>query len=251
MTAVNFGVGTIVGVRTDIANAPPAFMGIMQEIEIDFDQSLKELMGSYKMAVDVAPANLKVTGKAKFAQIEASTMNNLLFGQTETNASGFDMAVAEAGTVPAPSGPYTVTVSHSATFAQDLGVFYASTGVQLVPVASGPTVGQYSVSAGVYTFAAADASIAMKFYYSYTVTSQKQIALANQQMGVGPVFSLYINENYTNNLGVTNKINLKLNACRSSKLTLPFKNTDYTIQEFDFQAFADQSNNWGVLSTTE
>jgi hypothetical protein len=253
MTAINFGVGTIIGRRTDTTNPTPAFMGIMQDIQIDFDQTLKELMGQYKMAVDVAPANMKVTGKAKFAKIQANLMNDLMFGQTLTTAAGQTMAAGEAASIPATPGPYTVTVTHAATFKEDLGVFYASNGKQLTRVASAPATGQYSVveTTGVYTFAAADQGLAVTFYYTYTVTTLQQISMANQLLGVGPTFEVNIQESYTNNAGVTNQIFLKLNACRSSKLSLPFKNIDYTVQEFDFQAFADQSNNWGLLAMTE
>lgn len=253
MTQINFGVGTVIGRRTDTSNPTPAFMGILQDIDLSFDQTLKELMGQYKMAVDVAPAQLKVTGKAKFARIQANTMNDLLFGQTLTTASGAQMAVAEAQSVPA-SVSYVVTVTNAATFSKDLGVFYAATGTQLVRVAaSAEATGKYSVneSTGVYTFAAGDASAALTFYYSYTVTTLKKIAMANSLMGVGPSFELNIQESYTNNAGQTNVIYVKLNACRSSKLSWPFKNMDYTISEFDFTAFADQSNNWGSISTTE
>lgn len=251
MTAINFGVGTIIGRRTDISNPTPAFLGIMQDIEIDFDQTLKELMGQYKMPVDVAPAQLKVTGKAKFAKIQANTVNDLILGQTLTSAAGQAMAIAEAGTIPGT--PYQITVANAATFKEDLGVFYASNGVQLTRVAATPATGQYSVdeATGVYTFAAADTTLTVTLYYTYTVATLKQISMANQLMGVGPVFEINIQESYTNNAGVTNTMFLKLNACRSSKLTWPFKNMDYTIQEFDFTAFADQSNNWGTIATSE
>jgi len=251
MTQVNFGSGTVIGRRTDISNPTPAFFGILQDIELSFDQTLKELMGQYKMAVDIAPANLKVSGKAKFARIQANTMNDLLFGQTLTTGTGTTMAIAEAISVPAT--PYTVTVAQAATFSEDLGVFYALTGVQLKRVATGPTVGQYSVveTTGVYTFAAADTLVALNVYYTYGVTTKNKISMTNQIMGVGPSFELNIQENYTNNAGVACTMFIKLNACRSSKLSLPFKNTDYTIPEFDFQAFADQSNNWGSIVTSE
>jgi hypothetical protein len=254
MTAINFGVGTAIGRRTDISNSTPAFMGILQEIDISFDQTLKELMGQYKMPVDVAQAQLKVTGKAKFAKISANTMNDLFLGETVVSSSGEKMAIAETHSVPSSPGAYTVTVTNAATFENDLGVFYSATGIQLTRVGSGSeALGKYSVNTGtgVYTFDAADADAALLFYYDYTVTTLKQISLANQLMGTGPAFELNLQESYTNNAGTTNYIYLKLNACRSSKLTWPFKNMDYTIQEFDFTAFADQSNNWGAISTSE
>lgn len=249
MTMINFGVGTIIGRRTDISNPTPAFMGIMQDIEIDFDQTLKELMGQYKMAVDVAPANLKVTGKAKFAKIQANATNDLILGQTLTTASGDVMAVAE----PQTTASTTFTVNNAATFQADLGVFYSATGMQLTRVASAPAVGEYAVNetTGVYTIATGDENTALLVYYEYGVSNLKQISLTNQLMGHGPTFSLNVQESYTNNAGTTSTLFLKLNACRSSKLTWPFKNADYTVQELDFTAFADQSNNWGSIAFSE
>ncbi len=247
---LNFGVGTAIAKRTDIANTKPALLGVLQDCEIDFSVTLKELMGQFKMAVDVAPATLKITGKAKFARIQADTINQLMLGMTETPAAGTDMTIAEAHT-NASSTSYTVT--NGSTFVEDLGVFYANTGVQLQPVASGPTAGQYVPGAGgvgTYTFASADNTASLLFYYSYTVTNLINLAGVNQLTGTGPVFSLNLSESYAVQ-GVNKKIFLKLNACRASKLNLPFKNADYTIQDFEFTAFADVSNNWGTLALAE
>ncbi len=44
---------------------------------------------------------------------------------------------------------------------------------------------------------------------------------------------------------------IKLNACVSSKLSLPFTNAKFTIAEFDFRAIADASNNVGTIGITE
>lgn len=247
----NFGVGTLIGRRTDISNPTPAFMGVLQDVELNFDQTLKELMGQYKVAVDIAPANLKITGKAKQARIQANLMNDIFFGQTLSSGAGQQIATAEQGT---PSGtPKIVTVTNSATFSEDLGVFYASNGNQLERVApAAETTGKYSVneSTGVYTFAVADA-VLLNFYYRFNVTTQKQISLSNQLMGQGTSFELNLQQSYTNNAGVAGRMFIKFNACRSSKFTLPFKNTEYTIPEFDFQAFADTSNSIGTIVTTE
>jgi hypothetical protein len=81
-------------------------------------------------------------------------------------SAGFGAAVREAHTVPA-SGPYTVTATQAATFSCDQTVSYVSNGTVLTPVASSPTVGQYSLAptTGIYTFAAADAGVALNVAY--------------------------------------------------------------------------------------
>jgi hypothetical protein len=246
---LNFGVGTLIGKRTDTTYAKPSFLGVVQDCQMDFDVTLKELLGQYKMPVDIAPAQLKIAVKAKFARIQADTINQLMLGLTETAAAGTDMAVAEAHT----NTGTTYTVTNGATFVEDLGVYYASTGIQLQPAASASGTGIYipgAAGVGQYTFAAGDNAASLLFYYSYTVTSLINLAGVNQLMGSGPVFAFNASENYTVQ-GVTKKIFVKLNACRASKFSWPFKNGDYTIQDFEFQAFADTSNAWGTIALTE
>ncbi len=72
----------------------------------------------------------------------------------------------EAAVVPATS-PYTIAArAPYGAFGSDGGVAYAG-GVALTPVAQTPGAGQYVVSAGLYTFAAADAGAAVNLTYGY------------------------------------------------------------------------------------
>lgn len=243
---INFGVGTLVTTRTDISNATPTKFGVIQDVEVDFAFTNKDLIGQSQFPVDVARAAGKITGKAKTAQFNARALNDTFFGQSLNIASGVLLANNEAHSVPAPSGPYTVTVTHSSAFVADQGVSYASTGLPLVLVASGPAQGQYSVSSGVYTFASADASTAMLFNYTYTVTTDNEISIANQLMGTSPVFSVLLANTYKGNV-----FNLQLNAAISTKMSFPFKNVDYTIGDFEFSAYADAAGNIGTITTTQ
>lgn len=73
---------------------------------------------------------------------------------------------SEAQTVPG-TPPYQITaLGPYGAWAVDGGVAYASGGI-LNLVASAPASGQYSVSNGVYTFAAADASAPVLLTYGY------------------------------------------------------------------------------------
>lgn len=72
-----------------------------------------------------------------------------------TYIGGYGSAVSEIRTVPA-STPYTVTVSGHASFSCDRVVSYTD-GTALTRVNGAAAPGQYSVSAGTYTFNAADA----------------------------------------------------------------------------------------------
>lgn len=79
--------------------------------------------------------------------------------------AGFAIKAQQASSVPS-AGPYSVTVTKSAAFVLDRGVSYAN-GTALVAVASAPAQGEYTVAAGVYTFAAADANAAVVINYSW------------------------------------------------------------------------------------
>lgn len=85
------------------------------------------------------------------------------------------LSVVQASTIPA-SGPYTRTVTHSATFIEDLGVIKDGT-TAMTKVSGSPAAGEYSVAAGVYTFNSTDHgdTIAISYRYQldpadYTIT---------------------------------------------------------------------------------
>jgi hypothetical protein len=55
-----------------------------------------------------------------------------------------------------------------------------------------------------------------------------------------------------NTQGSTGQLTLRLNQCVSSHFTLPSKIDDYSIMDFDFQAFSRASDNTvGTVSISE
>jgi hypothetical protein len=246
MTQYAFGSGTLIGKRTDVTGQPPCLLGTLQDVSLDFDRKIETLLGQYNMAVAAGGGEFKITGKAKFARLQSTQINNLFLGQTLTANSMLEMTTGESDTVA--SG--TVTVANSATFVEDYGVFYAASGVQLTPVASSPAQGQYSVASGIYTFNSADNGAGVLIYYSYTVSSGNKISIANQLTGPLPMFEVSLKETFSY-YGTSKDLLVKLNACVSSKLSLPFSNQKFSVAEFDFQAIADSSNNIGTISLSE
>jgi hypothetical protein len=247
----SFGSGTLVGVRTDIANATPAVFGVVQDVQMDFDFTTKPLTGQYQAPVAIGRGELKITGKSKFARIYSQTFQSLFFGNMGAASVGLlAQAVNEVQVVATGE----VTATNGATYQQDLGVFYQSSGKQLTRVASAPAQGQYSVGAlGVLTFNTGDNGQTVLLNYTYTASSGgTKIQLTNQLMGAAPLFQLNLAESFqAPGQAAAGVLNLQLNACLSNKLALPFKNTDWTIEEFDFMAMQDASGNIGFLSTSE
>ena len=243
MTQYAFGVGALIALRTDTATASPAQFGTLQEVQLDMSFTVKELTGQFQAPAALARGGLKITGKAKAARVSAANFNNIFFGQTLGTGNTLTQ-LNEAGTPT--GGGHTVTVGNHTTFVADLGVAYAASGAMLTQVAGSPVAGQYSVTSGVYSFSSADAAMPMLITYSYTTTAGTSLALSNQLMGSAPTFQLVLNEQYQ---GKT--LNLQLNSVLSSKLSLAFKNEDFMIPEFDFQAAADAAGNIGNIWMSE
>jgi len=241
---LGFAAGVLIGTSLTASPATPRRFGILQDATLDFSADLKELYGQKRYAIALAPGKTKVSLKAKFASIRGSLFNDIYFGAATTPATQTLFADSEPGTVPAVS-TYTVTVTNSATFLADQGVYYALTGLPLKRVASGMTVGQYSVSAGVYTFAVADASAAVYVSYTYSSVAGVQIPITNLAMGSGPAFTINLSQPYDGRQAL-----YSFNNCQASKLSLPTKQDDFTILEIDFQIAADVAGNIGFINTS-
>ena len=246
---LSFGSGALWGERTDLTGSGigPRQFGILQDIEIDFDWTDKELYGQLQFPVAIARGQGKISGKAKFAQILGLLYSDLFFGVPATTGQ-FAVSQLEAAVVPATT-PFTVAVANASNDNDDLGVVYAATGERFNRVTTPSAAGQYSVNfaSGVYSFAAADANTAVLISYTYLTNTQgNRLTLTNQLMGTTPTFKATFYTTYGGS-GTA----LRLNACTANKLSIPTKIDDWTISEFDFMAFADASGTIGYLSTVE
>jgi hypothetical protein len=242
---LSFGAGFAYGIRTDVANSTPVPLGIMQDISIAFSGDLKPLYGSQQFAVAFARGKVKIEGKAKLARLNGRLFNDMFFGQTMATGQILT-ALGETASVPAIT-TYTVTAANGATFLTDLGVIYATTGLPFTKVATTPTAGQYSVSAaGIYTFAAADASAPVALAYTYSATTGQTITLTQATMGAVPLFKGVFTTAFQ---GKT--MTLNLNNCAAAKLNFGTKQDDWTIPELDFETGADVAGNVGSVAFSE
>jgi hypothetical protein len=245
-----FGSGALWGERTDLgftSGIGPRQFGVLQDISIDFDWTAKELYGQYQFPVAIGRGQGKISGKAKFARILGDIYSDIFFGQT-SSVGQFGIAEYEADTVPT-SSPFQITVANAGSYNDDLGITYAASGLAFNRVTTPSAAGQYAVNfaTGVYTFSAADEGQAVLISYTYAITaSGTQIQVTNQLMGILPTFKATFYTTYQSK-GTA----LRLNACAASKLSLPTKIDDWTIEEMDFMAFADASGTIGYFSTVE
>jgi len=102
-----FGAGALWGNRTDVTGAGigPDQFAILQDVQIDFDWTTKELWGQFQFPVDIARGQGKIAGKAKFARIFGAIYGDLFFGQTPA-AGQLTVSENEMASVPATT-PYT------------------------------------------------------------------------------------------------------------------------------------------------
>jgi hypothetical protein len=232
---------------TPITNPTPIQLGIMQECSVDFSFDSKQLYGQYQFPVAIGRGKGKIGGKAKFAQLNGLSINTLVFGQTL--ASGTLGEVIDTTGTAIPATPFTITptVPGSGTWVKDLGVLDPN-GLPMQRVVSGPTAGQYSVVAGVYTFAAADTSKVVRISYQYTATATvaKKLPVTNALKGNSPFFGVDLMTNYAGKQFV-----LQLPNCMGSKFTFATKLDDFTVPEFDFEAFADAAGNVAYFGLAE
>jgi hypothetical protein len=239
-----FGTGVLSGIRTDVAGVQtPVRFGALQGVAVDFAGDVKELYAMQQYPISTARGKVKITGKAKVAEVRARMYNDLFFGLTQTTG-GQKFAFNESTTLGTGAASYTVANSGS-TPLLDQGVFLVVDGTQLVAVSSAPGTLQYTFNAatGVYTFNAAQASTPIYANYTYTVATGYNLTLSNPLMGVTPTFKATLMQQFRNQ-----QLVLTLNACISTRLSYPTSVDDYVMQDLDFSSFADDGGNVGTWS---
>lgn len=100
MAMYAFGSGSLAATPT--VGSPRTF-GALQDVNLDFSFTNKELYGSKQFPLVVARGTGKITGKAKFASIDAGLFNDLFFqGTSSTVGSTVTVTInnQDLGTTP-------------------------------------------------------------------------------------------------------------------------------------------------------
>jgi hypothetical protein len=246
--AKNFGSGDLVLIP-NTTNPTPVMFNALQDISVDIKFDKKVLHGQKQFPIAVARGKGSIDIKFKDAEVNGAMFNSVFFGDT-ASVGQLILAVKETGTIPAAS-TYTITVDNDATFVLDCGVHYFDSAANTIKawtrVASAPAAGEYSVAAGVYTFAVADANKTVLISYTYTTTSGgTTTTLTNKNMGSAPQFKAIYSTSFEGK-----RFTIQLNACQSDDLKLAAKNEDYMIPEITASAFADAAGNVGIVSLVD
>lgn len=222
-----------------ITTPSPVRIAGLQEMSLEFSGDLKEFYGQSRFALAVAQGKVKAGGKFKGALINGPALNTLFFG-AGLIAGTMKALVADTTGTLIPATPFTITptVPNTGTWTEDLGVVDAN-GLTMTRVASAPAAGQYSVAAGVYTFAAADTGkkVFISFAYTYTSAGAQRIQLKNLPMGFSPSFKLHYLASFQGKRSL-----VVLESVISTKLMMfGAKNDDFSVPEIDFGAQTDAS----------
>lgn len=235
-----FGSGALIATPTidalgnAIANPTPVEFGTLQDVSLDVSWDTKTLYGTLQFPVAAGRGKGKVGGKAKAARVNALLFNAVMFGQGLTYGAIGDVYDTTGVTVAASVTP---TVPNSGTWSRDLGVKDAN-GIPYIRVGSAPATGQYSLSSGVYTFAAADVGKTAYISYQYTAvsTTAPRLDIMNVAMGYAPSFAIDFYLPYQGK-----QLIITAGNAVSNKMSLATKQDDFTIPEFDFDLYADNN----------
>lgn len=241
---VLFATPTFDATGSAIALPSPVQFGIVQDISIEDSADMKELYGDKQYPVDIGRGKSKLMIKCKQAQFDAQLFNSVYYGQTIT--AGYNAVFADTSGVALTAGQTSVAITPTApfggtsTFVADLGV-QDGNGVPYIRVSSSPTGGQYSLSGSTYVFGTQSSGNTVFISYQYSNSTSppngKNLIINNIPMGQTPVFSCQF---YNSRKGHTYW--RKFHACTATKLSMDFKNDDFSIPDFEIGAFADSNN---------
>jgi hypothetical protein len=247
---IQFGVGGIFANPTGGNASTPSWpqrMFSIQDVDIEIDRKLVSLMGQNQGPDDVAPSDVSIKGKSGFGFFSPDVFNTLFFGDTVATGSPYNVYTAAATAIPATPFQITPTMPNSGTALSDLGVQFSNNlTYNLQRVASGPTAGQYSYAAGVYTFSSADHTAGLSVITSTSYSQStvgRSLTAYNHIQGYGPYFELFLPLAYTGN-GQDGTNVLHIRRARASKMGFPMKRAGYMISAFEFECFPDASGAW-------
>lgn len=219
----------------------------IQDVDLEIDRKLVSLMGQNQGPDDVAPSDMSIKGKSGAGFFSPDIFNTLFFGDSVVTGGSYLMTTTAATAIPVTPFQITPTVPSSGTVVADLGVQFSNNlTYNLTRVASLPAAGQYSYSAGVWTFSSADnvSALSVLISYSYSQsTAGRSLTANNHLQGYGPYFEIYLPLSYTG-LGQDGTNVLHVRRARASKMGFPLKRAGYLITPFEFECFPDNSGAW-------
>jgi hypothetical protein len=233
-----------------IALPTPRLLGGFQEAAFSSSADTKMLYGPNQYPIAVGRGKGKTDLKVKAAQVSVDKWNAMYIGQPLNQTAGVLAAYIDTLGTVIPTTPFQITpvTTYAAylegttpVFSYDLGV-QDGNGNAYVQHAT-PTTGQYSLAAGVYTFAAADAGKTVFISFVYTATNAaggKNVYLnvSNVQMGQAPTVQIDLQAAY----GTGGQVLVTMFQAIATKIDIATKLDDFAVPNMEFDGFANAAN---------
>ncbi len=214
------------------ADPSPVKLGAMQDITTEFKTAVKRVGSQFRHPIRFTVDDCSIIATAKSAKIDGAMFAQVVYGKSW--AAGSRKAVVDQEAT-VPSG-LTVTPVFTGTFAFNLGVVDAVTGLPMARVASGPGAGEYTVSAGGgYGFASAGGKVRISL--AYDSTAGKKLSLTNDFFQFAPTFAVLLTTEFD-----CKQVGFWLPCAVSEQLVMPMRLEQYAIPEFRFQAQMDNTD---------
>jgi hypothetical protein len=213
----------------------------LKEVSVTVEHELN-VAGSQRLTpVRMAKGALRVTARARWGVFDPLLVGQVFLG---TNAGVGARLVREDETLTVPAGGGSVPVVPPAggTWTRDLGVLRAGDGQ---PLAAGTAAapGFYAASAGSYTFDAADGGQDVRVSYLYDRADGPRLTVTNQFKGLPPDFTAVLRGEYNGR-----EMALVLENCAVRRLVVPATLEQFSIEDFEFEAYADLTELVATLS---
>jgi hypothetical protein len=212
-------------------------VGVMSDVQVDFEATSKELRGSQQYPLAVAIASRKASGKAKSTTVDGKALSSLLSGSTATGRTIYATNLPKNAAASVYVGPVTGSGMNI-----DLGVLDASNNPMSL-TSSAPAIGAYAVNTGTatYTFNAGQTG-QLAISFGYGSTTGYTTTIAQQDQGVTPTYELHLQENFQ---GET--FGIKFVSVSIPKLGVGFKSEDFAATDLEFQAQANAAGQVGFV----
>lgn len=233
VTNAVFSVGSLMFIPSG-TNPTPIQIGTLDDVSLEIQQELVPLMGEKSFPVAYAKGKGKISGKAKTAYLNADLLTAVVLGAVKTTGQ---KKIVRDETASIPTTPFQITTTNSATWYADLGVVDLTSGVRLTRVASAPATTQYSVAAGVYTFAAADTGHSVAIYYYTVAGSGSTVTVTNAVMAETSSYQLILGNTPTS--GTSYLIDFP--AVHIPTLSMSMKSGAWSEQNLSFEVAADSA----------
>lgn len=222
------GIGSVTAISS-AANPTPVDVVIIRAVTLDFKTTEKELRGNSLFAKGSMTTSASISGKVTSADVSAPFIAMCVPGTSTVASTSTPRKIrADHPATVIPGTPFQITVTNSATFVTDCGVVNLTTGKRMTRVASAPAANQYSVAAGVYTFASAEGTVLIRYIYTDNTTGYTMTG-SNPVIGETAAYSLFVTD-------PTEGYTFEFPAVKFSNLSLGLKIDDYTEASFDFTA---------------